>query len=75
MDNQKFSFTLNWWDVLGVSRHDDQKTVKAAYYRLAKQYHPDPNYDGRKHQNSPIAMQKINWAYEQFCHTNPRGRL
>ncbi|MBE9240811.1 DnaJ domain-containing protein [Synechocystis salina] len=74
-DNQKFSFTLNWWEVLGVSPHDDPKIVKAAYYRLAKQYHPDQNYDGREYKNSPIAMQKINWAYEQFCRTNPKKQL
>jgi hypothetical protein len=30
-----------WWEVLGVSRDCTREQVKAAYRRLASQYHPD----------------------------------
>ncbi|MBE9203156.1 DnaJ domain-containing protein [Synechocystis salina LEGE 06099] len=74
-DYEKFSLNLNWWDVLGVSPKDDTQIVKAAYYKLAKQYHPDQTTITHEQQMAVIAMQKINWAYEQFCRTNAKGRL
>ena len=33
----------NYYDVLGVSKDADEKTIKTAYKKLAKQYHPDIN--------------------------------
>ena len=29
------------YEILGVDRHADEKTIKAAYRKLAKKYHPD----------------------------------
>ena len=71
-DYQKLSLNLEWWDVLGVSPEDNAQIVKAAYYRLARQYHPDQTTDTGEQQMAVIAMQKINWAYEQFCRINRR---
>lgn len=51
-----------WWEVLGVDEDADLESVKSAYLRLAKLYHPDIN-------SSPDAktlMQAINYAYQQF---------
>lgn len=31
----------NYFDALGVDRHSDSGAVRRAYYRLAKEYHPD----------------------------------
>ena len=31
------------YQILGVSRDADDKTIKSAYRRLAKKYHPDTN--------------------------------
>ena len=54
------------YQVLGVSRTDDDETIKKAYYALAKKYHPD-NY-----QDHPLSdlveekMKEINEAYAQI---------
>ena len=48
------------YDVLGVSRHANQKEIRSAYKRLAREWHPDKN-------KSPEAQEKImeiNKAYE-----------
>ena len=48
------------YDILGVSRRADQKEIRSAYKRLARQWHPDKN-------KSPRAQEKIleiNKAYE-----------
>jgi DnaJ-domain-containing protein 1 len=61
------TYLLEWWEVLGVSFDADQKTVKAAYYPLAKKNHPDQNMDQNKQNAYAVAMQKINHAYDKFC--------
>ncbi|MGN1372068.1 MAG: molecular chaperone DnaJ [Candidatus Coprovivens sp.] len=33
----------NYYDVLGVDKNADEKTIKSAFRKLAKQYHPDIN--------------------------------
>lgn len=33
----------NYYDVLGVDKNADDKTIKSAFRKLAKQYHPDVN--------------------------------
>ena len=38
----------DYYDVLGVSRDADAATIKKAYRKLAKKYHPDTNRSSRK---------------------------
>ncbi|MFM7579045.1 MAG: J domain-containing protein [Microcystaceae cyanobacterium] len=48
--------------MLGVDPTTHPQEVKLAYYRLAKQFHPDQNSSVEAVQ----AMQTINQAYRQF---------
>lgn len=54
----------HWWQVLGVSVDSPASTVKAAYKRLAQEWHPDYNTDC-----IPLAteiMKAVNQAWEEF---------
>lgn len=48
------------YEILGVSRDADQDTVKKAYRRLARQYHPDVNSDPGAQER----FKEISAAYE-----------
>jgi len=51
------------YSVLGVSRTDDNDTIKKKYKKLALQYHPDRNSS----QEAIEKMQQINEAYDILC--------
>jgi molecular chaperone DnaJ len=51
----------DYYEVLGVSRSADEKDLKAAYRKLAKQYHPDANPGDTAAEH---AFKEINEAYE-----------
>jgi len=53
----------NWWDVLGVSQIDSRVSVKLAYLRLAKQWHPDICDDRA---NAETQMKLLNKAYQEY---------
>lgn len=59
-----FQETLSgeWWEVLGVNENAPTETVKVAYRRLVKQYHPDINSS----EKAKAYMQRINEAYKFF---------
>eukprot|EP00934_Nitzschia_sp_Nitz4_P005323 Nitzschia sp. Nitz4//scaffold41_size133979//95740//97199//NITZ4_003361-RA/size133979-snap-gene-0.131-mRNA-1//-1//CDS//3329551512//5313//frame0 len=48
------------YDVLGVSKSADKGEIKKAYFKLAKQYHPDANKD------DPTATDKFKEATEAY---------
>ncbi|XP_072378328.1 dnaJ homolog subfamily C member 13 [Diabrotica undecimpunctata] len=50
------------YTTLGLNdNHHDEATVRKAYYKLAQQYHPDKNPEGRE------MFEKVNEAYEFLC--------
>jgi len=52
---------VNHYDILGVSHKSTQTEIKAMYYKLSKQYHPDVNKDDKNTENK---FRKITEAYE-----------
>lgn len=59
----------DFYEVLGVSRDADDKTVKTAFRKLAMQYHPDRNPGDNK---AEIKFKEVNAAYE--CLKDPQKR-
>lgn len=55
--------TPNYYKLLGVNKNANSKDIKAAYYELAKQYHPDTK-DLLKSLEGNRQFQAINEAYE-----------
>lgn len=59
----------DYYDVLGVSRDADEKTIKHAFRKLAKKYHPDENNGNADDEKK---FQEINEAYSVL--SDPKKR-
>jgi hypothetical protein len=51
----------NWWEILGVPVGADKATIKSAWRKLAKQFHPDRNKDPL----AGVRMAEINAAKDE----------
>ncbi len=60
----------DYYDLLGVSRNADGDTLKRAYRRLARQYHPDVNKDP----GAEDRFKEIGRAYEVLNNPETRAR-
>ncbi|EFF41262.1 DnaJ domain-containing protein [Mycoplasmopsis alligatoris] len=58
-----------YYEILGVDKKADTKTIKSAYRKLAMQYHPDKVKDG----TSDEKMREINEAYEVLSDETKRS--
>ena len=61
----------DYYKILGVPRDADEKTIKAAYRRLARKYHPDVNKGDPKAEDK---FKEINEAYEVLKDPEKRAR-
>jgi molecular chaperone DnaJ len=61
--------TIDFYEILGVTRDADDKTVKSAFRKLAMQYHPDRNPGDH---TSEIKFKEVSAAYE--CLKDPQKR-
>jgi molecular chaperone DnaJ len=59
------------YEVLGVKREASQADIKKAYYRLAKQYHPDHNPDDKVAEDK---FKEAANAYQVLCDDEQRAR-
>ena len=57
----------DYFEVLGVSRNADAATIKKAYSKLAKKYHPDLNPDDP---HATEKMNEVNAAYDAIKYGN-----
>jgi molecular chaperone DnaJ len=58
----------DYYEVLGVPRDADANTIKSAYRKLARQYHPDVNKDAEASER----LKEINEAYEVLSDADKR---
>ena len=60
----------DFYQILGVSRDADADTLKKAYRKLARQYHPDVN----KEPGAEDKFKEIGKAYEALADPETRAR-
>src|SRR2546427_6101320 len=60
----------DYYRILGVDRNADDKTLKSAYRRLARKYHPDV----AKTKDAGERFKEINEAYEVLSDPEKRQR-
>lgn len=60
----------DYYKILGVERNADEKTIKQAYRRLARKYHPDVN----KQKGAQERIKEINEAYAVLSDPEKRKR-
>ena len=61
----------DYYQVLGVDKKADEKEIKRAFRRLARQYHPDKNPNDKKAEDK---FKEINEAYEVLGNPDNRAK-
>lgn len=61
----------DYYKILGVDKNADEKTIKNAYRKLAKKYHPDLNQGDNKSQEK---FKEVNEAYEVLSDKDKRAK-
>ena len=57
VDESNPKVRLDCWDILGIETTDDESIIRKAYYKLAREFHPDKGGD-------KADMIRLNNAYE-----------
>ncbi len=63
----------DYYETLGVNRDADEKTIKAAYRKLARKWHPDL-HSGKKKEEAEEKFKQINEAYEVLSDSEKRAK-
>lgn len=53
----------DYYEILGVEKNANESTIKNAFYKLAKKWHPDRNKDNNNKEESEKKMRDITEAY------------
>lgn len=61
----------DYYKILGVSKNSDEKEIKKAYRRLAREYHPDKNQGNKQAEEK---FKEINEAYEVLGTADNRSK-
>ena len=61
----------DYYEVLGVDKNADPSTIKKAYYKLAKQYHPDANPGDKVAEEK---FKEANEAYEVLSDADKKAK-
>ncbi|QSX05809.1 molecular chaperone DnaJ [Sedimentibacter sp. zth1] len=61
----------DYYEVLGLSKGADDKEIKSAFRKLAKQYHPDLNPDNKE---AETKFKEINEAYEVLSDSEKKAK-
>ena len=61
----------DYYDILGVARDADEDTIKKAFWKLAKKYHPDVNPDDKE---AEAKFKEANEAYEILSDADKRAK-
>lgn len=61
----------DYYEVLGLSKGADEKEIKQAFRKLAKQYHPDLNPDNKE---AEAKFKEVNEAYEVLSDPDKKAK-
>ena len=61
----------DYYEVLGISKDADEKEIKAAFRKQAKQYHPDLNPDNKE---AEAKFKEMNEAYEVLSDAEKKAK-
>ena len=64
----------DYYKILGVQRTADDKEIKKAFRKLARQYHPDLHSSPEQKKTSEEKFKEINEAYEHLSDQEKRKR-
>lgn len=64
----------DYYEILGVAKNADQKEIKSAYKKLARQWHPDLHTGEKKKKEAEDKFKKINEAYEVLSDPDKRAK-
>ena len=62
----------NYYEILGIQKNADQKTIKNIYKKLARKYHPDKNVNTKDKDDREESFKLINEAYKVLSTNHSR---